>query len=62
MQIAYDGFYVHIHGRNLDVHLLKLKMKRFVGESLIGAEKWDKLADWARYRKLDLATLTTASI
>jgi len=46
----------------LDVRLLKLKMQRFVGESLIGTEKWDKRVDWARYKELDLATLTTAGI
>jgi len=38
------------------------KMQRFVGESLIGTEKWDNLFDWAGYRALDLATLTAAGI
>jgi len=37
-------------------------MHGFVGESLIGTEKWDKLVDWACYKKLDLSTLTTAGI
>jgi hypothetical protein len=41
---------------------MKLKIQRFVGESLIGTEKCDQLIDWAHYREPDLATLTTAGI
>ena len=41
MQIGYDGFYVHIHVRHLDVRLLKLKMQSRVGESASFVFNWD---------------------